>query len=193
MTDPKTPQQSVARALRDALNPFVVFTALYAAVAFSEAGLFRALGYLALELLAAGVVAGYVWLMRWRRRVPDFWIPTRAERLVPALIVLLLSGALLAALALTSAPEDLFQATLSMVLATALVAAITLFWKASAHSTVAGHAAVAGPLVLGPWSLVFALALPLVLYARVATRDHTVPQTLVGTAIGAAFAAVFLA
>ena len=190
MTD-QTP--GPAHLVTNVLNPFFIFTALYALVAFARADFGDAVLYVALELLAAAVVAGYVFLMRRRKRVGNFWISARAERLVPALVLLTMFVALLAALALFDAPRDLFLLTLSMGLASAAVAAITLLWKASAHCAVAGHAAVAGLLLLGPLGLVLLFALPLVVWSRVTLTAHTLSQTLVGTAVGAVFALLLLA
>jgi hypothetical protein len=187
-TAPPTP----ARTLTNALNPFFIFTALYALVALARSTLPEALLYVALELIAAGTVAGYVLLMRRRSRVSDFWISTRAQRLVPSLFLLGAFVGLLAALTLLDGPKALLLTTLSMGLAATTVAAITLVWKASAHCAVAGHAAAAGPLLLGPAGLIFTLALPLVLYARISPGAHTVPQALAGAGVGAAFAFVFL-
>ncbi|WP_162924381.1 hypothetical protein [Rubrobacter indicoceani] len=174
-------------------NPFVIFTALYAATTFSYAGpVGRAALYLGLELLAAASVAGYVLRLRRRREVGDFWISTRRERLVPALVLLASFVALLAALAFTKAPPELFRATLSMGLAAATVAALTTFWKASAHSAVAGHAAVAGTILLGVFGLPFVGLLPLVGWARVAQKAHTLAQVLVGVGVGSLLAGLFL-
>ena len=184
--------QRVARVLTNALNPFFIFTALYALVAFVDAGLWRGLLYLAGELIAASAVAGYVLFMRRRSRVGDFWISARAERLIPALFLLSAFVALFVVLFLLDAPRGLFLLTLSMGLASAAVALITLLWKASAHCTVAGHAAAAGLLLLGPLGSVFLLVLPLVIWSRVVTGAHSLPQTLAGTAVGATFAVVFL-
>ena len=181
-----------ARLVTNFLNPFVLFTALYALVALSRADAGDAVLYVALDLLAATVVVGYVLLMRRRKRVGDFWISARAERLVPAVVLLTTFVALLVALALSDAPQDLYLLTLSMGLASTTVAAITLLWKASAHCAVAGHAAVAGLLLLGPPGLVFLLGLPLVVWSRVTLTAHTLSQTLAGTAVGAVFAALFL-
>lgn len=186
----RTPR--LARFLTNALNPFLIFTALYALVAFARTDLGEAALYVALELLAAAVVAGYVLLMRRRRRVGDFWISARAERLVPAVVLLTTFVALLVALAVLDAPRGLFLLSLSMGLASATVATITLFWKASAHCTVAGHAAVAGLLLLGTPGAIFLLALPLVVWSRLAPGAHTLPQTLAGAAVGAVFALAFL-
>lgn len=185
--------QRVASALTNALNPFVIFTALFALVAFVEAGVYRGLLYLAVELTAAAVVAGYVLTMRRRSRVGDFWISARAERLAPAVFLLAAFVALLAILVLLDAPQDLSLLTLSMGLASAVVAGITLLWKASAHCTVAGHAAAAGLLLLGPSGLVFLLVLPLVLWSRVTLKAHTLSQTLAGAVVGAGFAVLLLA
>jgi hypothetical protein len=185
--------QKLARALTNALNPFVIFTALFILVAFAEAGVYRGVLYLAVELTAAAAVAGYVLFMRRRSRVGDFWISARAERLTPAVFLLAAFVALLAALVLLDAPHNLYLLTLSMGLASAAVAGITLLWKASAHCTVAGHAAAAGLLLLGPPGIVFLLMLPLVLWARATIKAHTLSQTLAGAAVGAGFAVLFLA
>jgi membrane-associated phospholipid phosphatase len=185
--------QRLASALTNALNPFVIFTALFALVAIVEAGVYRGLLYLAVELTAAAVVAGYVLSMRRRSRVGDFWISARAERLMPAVFLLATFVALLAILVLLDAPQDLSLMTLSMGLASATVAGITMLWKASAHCTVAGHAAAAGLLLLGPPGLVFLLVLPLVLWSRVTLKAHTLSQTLAGAVVGAGFAVLFLA
>jgi membrane-associated phospholipid phosphatase len=185
--------QRLASALTNALNPFVIFTALFALVAFVEAGVYRGLLYLAVESTAAAVVAGYVLSMRRRSRVGDFWISVRAERLAPAVFLLAAFVALLAVLVLLDAPQDLSLLTLSMGLASAAVAGITMLWKASAHCTVAGHAAAAGLLLLGPPGLVFLLVLPLVLWSRVILKAHTLSQTLAGAVVGAGFATLFLA
>jgi hypothetical protein len=187
-----TPVVALARALTNALNPFAIFTALYAIVAFVETTSPGAVLYVATELLAAAAVAGYVLLMRRRARVGDFWISARAERLTPALFLLSAFVALLVALWLLGVPDELLLLTLSMGLASATVAFVTLFFKASAHCTVAGHAATAGIILLGPVGWMFALALPLVVWSRVALGAHTLTETLAGAAVGVGFAVLFL-
>ena len=185
--------QTLARTLTNVLNPFVLFTALYILVALAQADIAGAFLYVAPELFAAVAVAGYVLLMRRRRRVGDFWISARAERLTPALFLLAAFMVLLGALTLLDAPEDLLLMTLSMGLASAAVAFLTLFFKASAHCTVAGHAATAGLLLLGPLGWIFAIALLVVVWSRVTPRAHTLPEAFAGAAVGAGFAALLLA
>ena len=182
----------LARVLTDALNPFVIFTVLFFAVALAQSPLPRALLYAGVELLAAAAVAGFVLLMRRRARVGDFWISARAERLTPAVFLLSAFVALLAALFLLGAPTDLLLLTLSMGLASATVTLLTLLFKASAHCTVAGHAATAGILLLGPPGILFLPVLPLVIWSRVALGAHTIPEALAGAVVGVGFALFFL-
>jgi membrane-associated phospholipid phosphatase len=184
--------RTLARVLTDVLNPFAIFTAVFLAVALAESVLPSALLYTGVELLAAAAVAGYVLVMRRRARVGDFWISARAERLTPALFLLTAFVALIGALSLLGAPEDLSLLTLSMGLASATIALLTLFFKASAHCTVAGLAAAAGLLLLGPPGILFLLALPIVVWSRVALGAHTALEALVGAAVGVVFAVLFL-
>lgn len=184
--------RTLSHLLTNVLNPFVLFTLVFAAASFSEAGFFSGLGYVFLELIAAAFVAGYVLLMHRRKKVGDFWISTRSERLVPAVVLLAAFAGLLFSLYLLGATEALFFLTLSMGLASGAVALITLFWKASAHCAVAGHAAMAGVILFGISGMVFAFLLPAVMWARVRLGAHTVFQTLAGAFVGAAFASVFL-
>lgn len=183
---------SLARAATDALNPFTVFTALYAAAAVSLSGLSGGLLYTAAELVAAGAVAGCVLLLRRRGLAGDFWLSGRSERLVPAVFLMGAFAALLVALAAMGAPEELILLTLSMGLASAAVALLTLRWKASAHCAVAGHAAAAGLLVFGVWGLPFAALLPVVVWARLALGAHTPAQALAGAGAGAGAALLLL-
>src|SRR5215217_466809 len=182
--------RTLALTLTNVLNPFVIFTAIYAFVAVAQASTTEAFLYTVLELMAAAAVAGYVLLMRRRSRVGDFWISARAERLVPSIFLLAAFVALLGALALLGAPGDLILVTLSMGLASAAVALVTLLFKASAHCTVAGHAAAAGLLLAGPLGWLFALVLPLVIWARVVPGAHTLLEALTGAAVGVGFAAL---
>src|SRR3712207_1973786 len=122
--------ETLARTLTNVLNPFVIFTALYVLVAFAEADTTTAFLYVALELFAAATVAGYVLFMRRRRRVGDFSISARTERLTPALFLLVAFVVLYGALALLDAPENLSVLTIWMGLAIAAIALLTLFFKA---------------------------------------------------------------
>ena len=183
--------ETIARRLGQVLNPFVLFTVLFTLVATTTAASWLgAAFYLALELLAAGFVVAFLLHRTASNRAGDFWLKAREERRVPALILLAAAVALQGSLAVFGAPTELVLLMGSMLGAALLLAGVTLWWKASAHSAVAGHAAVWASAVLGPWGLPFGIAVPIVMWARAAERRHTWAQVLAGAGIGATAAVV---
>lgn len=183
--------ETIARRLGQALNPFALFSVLFALVAVSTAASWMDAGfYLALEILAASSVVAFLLRRTASKKASDFWLKVREERKVPALVLLAAAVALQAALVVSGAPIELVLLMGSMLGTALLLALVTLVWKASAHSAVAGHAAVWGVAVLGPWGLPFVVAVPLVMWARAAERRHTWAQVFAGTGIGAAAAMI---
>ena len=183
--------EKIARGLGQVLSPFALFSVLFAIVAavtaYSWAG---AVFYLALEVVAAGSVVVFLLRRTASKKASDFWLKDREERKVPALILLAAAVALQTALVVSGAPIELILLMGSMLGAALLLALITLVWKVSAHSAVAGHAAVWGVVVLGSWGLPFMVAVPLVMWARAAERRHTWAQVLAGTVVGTAAAVI---
>lgn len=185
--------EDFAHRLEAVLSPFVLFPVLFATVAAATSdGPFRGMLYVACMTAAAGAVVLH---LRRRTRMglaSGFWLSRRAERRVPAVVLLLCAGMLVAVLYLLDAPDELKALTTTAFLAAALAAAVTFLWQISAHATVAGHAAVWAVAVLGIWSLPFLLALPVVLWSRVAMGAHTLAQVLAGGFLGAFVAAAFI-
>lgn len=173
-------------------NPFVLFTALFAATAFSSASLRDAAAYVGIELLAVGFMVAYLLRLR-SRNSSGFWLPVREERLVPAFVLLALGVATVVLLEYLAAPVELVRLTLAMLVTASLVTLMIAWIKASAHVAVACHVAVAGVTGLGLPGLAFAALVPAIMWARVAERAHTPAEAAVGAAAGTVIssAAVF--
>lgn len=183
--------QIIARRSGQVLNPFALFTVLFALVAaFTTAHWWAALFYLALELLAAGSVVAFLARRTGSKKASDFWLKVREERKVPALVLLAAAITLQIALVVFGAPRELVFLMGSMLGTALILALVTLFWKASAHTAVAAHAAVWGVAVLGAGGLVFVVAAPIIMWARVAEDRHTTAQVIAGAGVGAAAAAI---
>jgi len=181
----------VARTTGYVLNPFFLFPVLYALVAAAhEPSLPQGLLYGAFLLLAVSVVVVFIKMRTASGKAGDFWLMSRRERLLPALVLLAAAVGLCVALVAAGAPGELVLFTGSMLIAAFLAALITLAWKISAHATVAGHAAVWGVALLGAVGFVFALALPAVVWSRAAERRHTLLQALAGACLGVVVAAL---
>ena len=112
----------------------------------------------------------------------------------PRLVVLAFITASVAAgliLLLTAGAPRLLTGYLAFMLASvAVLALVTVVWKISVHCAVASGsvtilALTYGPLVLCGFALVAVLG-----WSRVALKDHTVAQVVVGSVLGAAAAAL---
>ncbi len=174
------------------LNPFAIFTVLFFWVAASESGFASAALYTVVELFAAGVVVAFLLARKRAKQISGFWLTRRQERLLPAVVLIAAGVSLFLLLWALGAGPELLAVTASVFVAAMVVALLTLLWKASAHATVVGHAAVSALILLGWWGVIFALLLPAVLWARVAEGAHTAGQVLAGAAVGGAVAALFL-
>lgn len=164
-------------------NPFVLFTALFAATAFSVAGPRDAAAYLGIEIVAVGALVAYLLALR-SRSSSGFWLPVREERLLPAFVLLGLGVATVVLLEFVSAPDELVRLTLEMLATASLVTLMVAWIKASAHVAVACHCAVTGVASLGLPGIVFVALVPAVMWARVAERAHTPAEVAVGAAAG---------
>lgn len=183
----------LAVTLGAVFNPFVLFTGLFAATAFSVAGPWEAAGYVGVEMVAVGALVAYLLLLR-SKSSSGFWLPVREERLVPAFVLLGLGVATVVLLGYLDAPGELVRLTLGMLATASLVTAMIAWIKASAHVAVACHCAVAGVAGLGLLGLVFVLLVPVIMWARIAERAHTPAEVGVGGCAGTiiASAAVLL-
>ncbi|MCX4747849.1 hypothetical protein OG455_20390 [Kitasatospora sp. NBC_01287] len=92
------------------------------------------------------------------------------------------------------APAAMVALVAAMLASLAVILAVTTVWKVSVHTAVSSGAIVMLACQYGPWLLALHLLVALVGWSRVALRDHTLAQVLVGTVLGAAVATpVFLA
>lgn len=146
------------------------------------------------------VPLAHVGWMRWRGAVASLEIRDRRKRTEPFLGVLGAgAGALLAVAVLQNTGRGLLMALVGChLLNTALLFLITTRWKISVHcASMAGalstllyarmhvpgtflEATPVGDLVLG----VGGVLVPLLLWARVRSRAHTLAQAVAGTAMG---------
>jgi membrane-associated phospholipid phosphatase len=184
----------VPRLVTDVLAPANLLIALLMFVGWRSTGGLRGIAW---GLVAAAVCAGLpltiVLLGVWRRRWTDIHLGLRRQRPAPILIAVAINIAAVAVLAAMGAPREVLALILATICGLTVGLAITLWWKISGHTAVAGAAAVVVVALCGPWLAAVFLVLPLVGWARVAVGDHTPAQVTVGGLLGVAVTcAVFL-
>lgn len=120
----------------------------------------------------------------------DRHLGVRQQRLVvmPFIIASVLTGTLL--MRALGAPTELTALIAAMVVAMVVLLVITVWWKVSVHTAVSSGSVVVLALTYGPLLWAAYPLVALVGWSRVALRDHTLAQVLVGTALGALVAGV---
>ncbi|MCC7261181.1 MAG: hypothetical protein IT369_01535 [Candidatus Latescibacteria bacterium] len=148
-----------------------------------------ALGYSLLAFVAPTLYV--VWLF-CRGEVDDLHLNDRRQRLRPLCASLAAAALALALLLVGEAPWFLVVMGAGNLVQGVLFLAITSRWKISAHCTAAGGLAVLGLGQLDSAGLLLVLCLPLVAWARLYLRRHTLGQVAAGTVLGAGLWALIL-
>ena len=123
-----------------------------------------------------------VWLVH-QGRVTDLDVQLREQRTAPLVFAVACAGLAWLVLMLGRAPVQMIVVAGGLWLQMVLIFGITLRWKISVHS-----AAAAGIATLA-WSLAgtvlpLVIGVPLIAWARVRLRRHTVAQTIAGSVLG---------
>ncbi len=141
--------------------------------------------------MAVAVLVPMLFILRLfrRGRVTGLDIQLREQRAVPMIFTLSAMGVAVALLWLGGAPRSLVVLALVNVALSVVLLLVTLRWKISVHS------AVAGAVGLGAWYLLrtplpLVLGVPTVSWARWRLKRHTWMQTVVGSAVGIAMSFV---
>ncbi len=138
-----------------------------------------------------GPVAFILWLVR-RGEVSDFDLRQRDQRIRPYLFTLVCLSGMALVISLAGAPRILAALGWATAIQMALLMLITLRWKISLHTAaVAGTVAVLWN-VWGTAAIWLLPIIPLVAWARLRLRCHTLSQTVAGTAVGLALTGVIM-
>lgn len=133
----------------------------------------------------------YILIAYKRKKIKDFDLTDKKERVVP-LIIFILSFLLTTSLLFTTGLKELGNIFLFFTFILILNGVITLFWKISLHMAVN----IIGYLLLiyyyGPIATVFAFIIPLIYWSRLFLKKHTVMQLLMSLLLNGVIAYYFL-
>ena len=134
--------------------------------------------------LIIGVPVAYICWKVHSGEISDFHIPIRKQRLRPMLLFIACTMMAWIVLTIAHAPALLLSFLGFGTVLIAILLLITLRWKISGHS-----AAIAGMVTLLVrligWSFLPSMVLiPLVAWARIRIKRHSLAQTIAGAALG---------
>ncbi|GAA1339640.1 hypothetical protein [Saccharothrix algeriensis] len=188
------PPPLLARVVTEVLAPWVLVLSLPLLVAWHATGDAAQTAVWGLVVGVTGSAIPMAVVVRGARR--GRWdghhVTNREGRLVPLFTCAASLGTGIAVLVFGGAPQRMLALSLSMFLSLVVSIAITFAapvrggrgWKVSVHTAVAAGALGVLVVTFGWWTLVFAPAVALVGWSRVALGDHTVAQVVGGAVLG---------
>jgi membrane-associated phospholipid phosphatase len=177
--------RDLARILSTVFNPFITALALFVILAHASArgelDFWWLLG-LSTFFTSIGPMI-YVFWLYGSDRISDLDMSVRHEReaVFGAFVVFYLLGTVV--MWLTHAPRIMIAAMAAYSLATLVVQYITRYWKISTHALGITAPFAVLTLLYGSQTLPFAVLIPMVGWARVYLKAHTLLQVIAGTAL----------
>lgn len=174
--------RDLAKILSTVLNPFVTALALFIILAHASArstGDFYRLLFFSTFFTSLGPMLYVFWLYS-RDRISDLDMSIRAEReaVFGVFVVFYLLGTV--TLWFAHAPRLIIAAMAAYTLSTLVVQYITRYWKISTHAIGITAPFVALVMLYGLQPLPFVVLIPMVGWARVYLKAHTLMQVLAG-------------
>lgn len=174
--------RELARILSTVFNPFLCALALFIILAHISSRTtleFWWLLSISITFSSIGPMLYVFWLYA-SDRISDLDMSLRRERemVFSAFVVFYLLGA--AVLWLAHAPKLMVAAMLGYFFSTLVVQYITRYWKISTHALGITAPLVALLLLYGRQPLPFLVLVPMVCWARIYLKSHTVTQVLAG-------------
>lgn len=185
-----------ATAVSSAASPALLGGACLLLAGFRGGGATGVAWALVVALVILGLPMLVLTVLSHRGRYADRFVPERADRLPVYLVVGALMAGVLALLMLggprLGVPSVLTLTVVLLLLGLLVLLPITLRWKVSAHSAMAGAFAIAVPVLGGGWLVALSWVVPVaVVWSRVTLRAHTFWQAVVGAWIGLVLGGVF--
>lgn len=185
--------EHLARLVSDLLSPPVTGLISLLVVAYAARQPSAWLWVSIAVILTIGVPVSYIlWKVR-RGEISDFHIPIRSQRIRPMILVILCVLLTLLIFWLGHAPAIFFSMLVFSLILSVIILLITLRWKISAHSAAIAALAMLCVQFISQALLPMMLLIPLVAWARVRIRRHTLAQTIAGAALGIVYISLVLA
>ena len=185
--------RDLARSLSTIFNPFLTAFALFAILAHigaKETVEFWRLLFVSTFFVSLGPMLYVFWLYA-TDRISDLDMSVREQREMVFSAFVIFDAFGVAVLWLMHAPRLMIAAMLGYLASTLIVQYITRYWKISTHALGITAPLAALTLLYGRQPLPFLVLIPMVCWARVYLKAHTLMQVLAGAALAVATTAFF--
>jgi len=144
----------------------------------------EAFGWASVCLLFGTVVPYlYVSFLYRKKEIDDIHIPKKEDRIKPLLVSCASYTACFVILYILNGPLFLKSIFAVSIASTAIFTIITYFWKISLHSSWITFIVITFNILFGRWMLLMLPLIPVIGWARVRIKKHTVNQVIFGVGI----------
>lgn len=183
---PITKSNKIARTISNVGNPAIlmIIAQVLAAVKIATPLAWQWAGFcIAITTL---LPFSFIVMLSRKGKVSDIDIYFRHQRTVPYLITIGCTLLVLAVMWLGMAPLLLVTLVSAGIIQNISMFIINLKWKISAHAAGAATFSLLTVYFFGPKTLPIVMLVPMIIWARVRLRRHTLMQTIAGASLGIA-------
>lgn len=181
---PQARSEKVARLVSDVLSPPVLAAASLLAVAIFARTFVVCESVSIFLVIGIGLPTCYVFWLVKKKRVTDFHIPIRSQRIKPMMIMLVSGTLTLLLLWMLHPPRFIILLSIAALCQLIAIFVITLKWKISGHAAAVSTFSALCWILFGPIAGFGFILIPVVIWGRLRLKRHTPMQTLAGTVLG---------
>ena len=125
----------------------------------------------------------YIHILFRKKVIDDLHISNKGDRIKPLIITIISNVIGFSILYILKAPLFLEAMFLIVIISTAILGTITYFWKVSIHTAWITFMVITFNILFGKWMLFLLPLIPIIGWARVKIKRHTVKQVISGSVI----------
>jgi membrane-associated phospholipid phosphatase len=127
----------------------------------------------------------FIFILYKKKKINDLHVPKREERIKPILVTLVSYMLGFFVFYILKSPVYLRAIFFGSFLTVFVFILITYFWKISFHTSWITFFCITYFIIFGKWALFLILLIPLVAWARVKIKRHTIAQVICGSVVTA--------
>lgn len=127
----------------------------------------------------------YIWFLYKKKKINDMHISEKEDRIKPLVVACISYIIFFIILYVLEGPLFLKSIFAVIIVSTIILTIITYFWKICLHASGITIMVISFNILFGKWMLLMIPLIPLIGWARVRIKKHTVGQVILGTGITA--------
>jgi hypothetical protein len=125
----------------------------------------------------------YIWFLYKKKKINDMHISEKEDRIKPLVVACISYIIFFIILYVLKGPLFLKSIFAVIIVSTVILTIITYFWKICLHASGITFMVITFIILFGKWMLLMIPLIPLIGWARVRIKKHTVNQVILGTGV----------